>query len=90
MPSPAGTGATFEVAASESAAACGGRLGRAMRGTGGGSTSATEVPERTNTGLRSGESDEDSRGGGAKPSKVWSDAERAVPSGKRSSSDIHG
>jgi len=59
------------IAASESAAAVsGGRLGRAMRGTGGGSASATDVPERTKTGLRSGESAVDSSGGGATPSKV--------------------
>jgi hypothetical protein len=50
--------------------AAGGRLGSAMRGSGAGSTSATEVPDRTNTGLRCGESAELSIRGGATPSKV--------------------
>ena len=50
----------------------GGRLGSAMRGSGAGSTSATEVPERTNTGLRCGDSAELSIRGGATPSNVRS------------------
>jgi hypothetical protein len=49
-----------------------GRLGSAMRGSGGGSTSATEVPARTNTGLLSAESGELSIRGGATPRSVRS------------------
>ena len=50
----------------------GGRLGKAMRGNGDGSTSATEVPERTKTGLRAGDSTVLSMRGGATPSNVRS------------------
>ena len=76
-------------AASESLDAAGGRLGSAMGGTGGESTSATEVPERTNTGLRSGDCADESSRGGATPSKVWSELPRGA-SFERSSSDILG
>jgi len=41
-----------------------------MRGTGGGSTSAVDVPERTNTGLRWAAKGDGSTGGGAIPLKV--------------------
>jgi len=49
-----------------------GRLGSAIRGKGGGSTSATDVPLRTNTGLRGPDSVVLSMRGGATPSSVRS------------------